>query len=274
MAFRFFHPGVQFFTNDGKVLANGSLSFYDSGTTNPRSTYSDPEMTTPNPASVTLDGAGRPSVDIWGDGSYRVVLKDAGGVTLVTMDNVSGPQGIPDPALEAGKFLTNDGTDLFWDEIRELPDPDGASAGEVLTVDGAGNVDWQPIPSTRSVPDPSGAADGDVLTVDEEKTDGFAWKSPPSPIDDQSLISTGYVKLRGGLMLQWGMTGIVSAQSSKAVSFAKPFTMACFAVVTTAANTGGLTQAADQVVNVTISGFTANNAATVSRNFYFFAIGH
>lgn len=151
MAFRFFPPGVQFFTNDGKVLANGSLSFYDSGTTNPRPTYSDPEMTTPNPASVTLDGAGRPSVDIWGDGSYRVVLKDSLGTTIVTLDDVSGPQGIPDPSLQSGRFLTNDGTDLFWAPILQVPDPDGEAAGSVLTTDGS-TYSWEPLPEPPAPP--------------------------------------------------------------------------------------------------------------------------
>lgn len=151
MAFRFFPPGVQFFTNDGKVLANGSLSFYDSGTTNPRSTYSDPAMTTPNPASVTLDGAGRPSVDIWGDGSYRVVLRDELGTTIVTLDDVSGPQGIPSPALQSGKFLTNDGTDIMWAPILQVPDPDGEAAGSVLTTDGS-TYSWEPLPEPPAPP--------------------------------------------------------------------------------------------------------------------------
>jgi hypothetical protein len=274
MSFRIFQPGTQFFTNDGKVLAGGSLWFFDSGTSNPADTYSDPTLTTPNPNPVPLDGAGRPNTDIWGDGSYRVVLKDAGGVTLVTMDNVSGPQGIPDPALEAGKFLTNDGTDLFWDEIRELPDPDGASAGEVLTADGAGNVDWQPIPSTRSVPDPSGAADGDVLTVDSEETAGYKWAPAPEPIEDKDLVSNGYALLHGGLMIQWGTTGVVPALGTKSVAFPKIFDNRCLSVVMTAANTGGTSQAADQVSNVTASSFTANNAGSVGRNFYFIAIGY
>lgn len=151
MAFRFFPPGVQFFTNDGKVLANGSLSFYDSGTTNPRSTYSDPAMTTPNPASVTLDGAGRPSVDIWGDGSYRVVLRDELGTTIVTLDDVSGPQGIPSPALQSGKFLTTDGTDIMWAPILQVPDPDGEAAGSVLTTDGS-TYSWEPLPEPPAPP--------------------------------------------------------------------------------------------------------------------------
>lgn len=182
MAFRFFPPGIQFFTNDGQVLAGGSLTFSDSGTTDPRPTYSDPELSTPNSNPVELDGAGRPNTDIWGDGSYRVVLKDSLGATIATLDNVSGPQGIPDPALQAGKFLSNDGTDIFWIAIREVPDPDGASNGDVLTTDGAGNMDWQPtgVANIRQVPDPSGVTDGWVLTRDDEEESGYKWEAIPS----------------------------------------------------------------------------------------------
>lgn len=151
MSFRIFQPGTQFFTNDGQVLAGGSLWFFDSGTTNPRSTYSDPTLTTPNPNPVPLDGAGRPKNDVWGDGAYRVVLKDAGGVTLVTMDNVSGPQGIPDPSLQSGRFLTNDGTDLFWAPILQVPDPDGEEPNSVLTTDGT-NYAWEPLPEPPAPP--------------------------------------------------------------------------------------------------------------------------
>jgi hypothetical protein len=153
MSFRIFQPGTQFFTNDGQVLAGGSISFYDSGTTTPKDTYSDPTLTTPNANPVEINAAGRPVTDIWGDGSYRVVIKSADGVTLVTLDNVSGPQGIPDPSLQSGKFLTNDGTDIFWEDISQVPDPTGADNGDVLTTDGAGNLSWQPLPPPPPEPD-------------------------------------------------------------------------------------------------------------------------
>lgn len=184
MSFRFFPPGMTFLTNDGQVLASGSLTFTDSGTTDPRSTYSDPELETENSNPVSLDAAGRPNVDIWGDGAYRVVLKDSGGVTLVTLDNVSGPQGIPDPALQSGEFLTNDGTDIFWAPILQVPDPEGQPAGAVLTTDGAGNIDWDPtgISDIRQVPDPDEVTDGWVLTRDPEAASGYAWEALPSNV--------------------------------------------------------------------------------------------
>ena len=182
MAFRFFPPGIQFFTNDGQVLADGTLTFSDSGTTTLRNTYSDPGLTTPNANPVPLDGAGRPEVDIWGDGSYRVVLEDSLGATIVTLDNVSGPQGIPDPALQAGKFLTNDGTDISWAAIIQVPTAAGQPDGYVLTTDGAGNIAWEAtgVSAIRQVPDPSAVTDGWVLTRDPEAASGYAWEAIPS----------------------------------------------------------------------------------------------
>ena len=164
------------------VLASGSLTFTDSGTTTPRTTWSDPGMTTPNPNPVPLDGAGRPDVDIWGDGTYRVVLKNSLGAVIVTLDNVSGPVGIPNPALQAGKFLTNDGTVISWATIRQVPDPTGQPDGNVLTTDGAGNTAWEAtgIGSVRQVPDPAGVTDGWVVMRDDVAPGDYAWKQLPS----------------------------------------------------------------------------------------------
>src|SRR5690606_8572835 len=100
---------------------------------------------TPNAHPVDRDAAGRPITDIWGDGSYRGVRIDSPGATIATLDDVSGPQGIPDPSLQSGLFLTNDGTDLFWAPILQVPDPDGETPGYVLTTDGA-NYQWDALP--------------------------------------------------------------------------------------------------------------------------------
>lgn len=274
MSFRFFEPGTTFLTNDGQVLASGSLTFTDSGTTTPRTTWSDPGMTTPNPNPVPLDGAGRPSVDIWGDGNYRVVIKDSIGATLVTLDNVSGPVGIPDPTLQAGKFLTNDGTNVSWVVIRQVPDPTGQPDGHVVTTDGSGNMAWEAVPTTRQVPDPAAIADGWILTRDDASPGDYAWKAAASSITSQDLISNGFAKFSGGLVLQWGTTGAIGGGGNAVVAFPTTFPTACFSVVMTAANSGGVAQSADHVTNMTLSNFQANNAGSVSRTFRYFAVGN
>lgn len=274
MSFRFFQPGTTFLTNTGEVLAGGSLTFTDSGTTTPRTTWSDPAMTVPNPNPVPLDGAGRPSVDIWGDGNYRVKLSDSLGATLVTLDNVSGPVGIPSPTLQAGKFLTNDGTNVSWAVIRQVPDATGQPDGYVLTTDGAGNTAWEVLPTTRQVSDPAAIADGWVLTRDDASPGDYAWKAPASGTTDDDLISNGFVHFAFGLVLQWGTTAAIGAGGNAVVTFPMTFPTACFVVVMTAANSGGVAQSADHATNLTLSNFQANNAGSVSRTFRYFAVGN
>lgn len=244
MSFRFFPPGVQFFTNDNLVLDDGSLTFTDSGTTNPRTTWSDPGMTTPNPHPVPLDGAGRPNVDIWGDGSYRVVVKDKFGAVIgLPLDNVSGPVGIPDPALQAGKFLTNDGTVVFWEAILQVPDPTGQPDGNVLTTDGAGNIAWEALPTTRQVPDPAGIADGWVLTRDDAAPGDYAWKALPSASVRQWSDLTASRVLGDSYMNDTGIDIEVNVicNCRRASAGGGPFTAQCNGITVGLAAAGGST---------------------------------
>jgi hypothetical protein len=241
MSFRFLQVGTTFLTNDGLVLAVGSLTFTDSGTTTPRTTWSDPGMTTPNPNPVPLDGAGRPNVDIWGDGSYRVVLRDALGAVLVTLDDVSGPVGIPDPALQSGKFLTNDGTVVFWEAILQVPDPAGQPDGNVLTTDGASNIAWEALPTTRQVPDPAAIADGSVLTRDDASPGDYAWK----PLPSATKIAAG--RVLGGV-LQVGSVGVTGIT---------PGGTGVFTIDVTAA---GFTQVPSGVASITLPGINPDTA--------------
>lgn len=274
MSFRAWPPAIQFFDNTGQVLADGSITFSDSGTTTPRDTWSDPGLTTPNPNPVGLDGAGRPDVDMWLEGSYRIVLRNALGATLVTLDNVIGPVGIPSPTLQSGKFLTNDGTNVSWAVIRQVPNPTGQPDGHVLTTDGAGNTAWEVIPTTRQVPDPAAITDGWVLTRDDASPGDYAWKAPASGIDDQDLISNGFVKLNGGFVLQWGTSGAVGAGGTLVVTFPEVFANACFVALITGASPAGTAQSADYTDNLVIASFTIHNAASVSRSFRWIALGN
>lgn len=81
--------GKQYYeTSAGIPLVGGQLLTYDAGTTNPRVTYSDSAGTVPNPNPVVLDARGEALI-FWA-GAYKVILKDALGNTIWTVDNVSG----------------------------------------------------------------------------------------------------------------------------------------------------------------------------------------
>ena len=151
-AFRLFSRINTFYGLTGQLLAGGLLRFYDAGTTSPRPVYGDPGLTINNGVSVQLDSSGRPDVDVWGDGAYFVEVFDSLGVKQGEADNVRvpGDSGQSIPALEAGKFLTNNGAVLLWAGIREVPDPTGQS-GKQLGTDGEA-IFWEPKPAPP--PDP------------------------------------------------------------------------------------------------------------------------
>jgi hypothetical protein len=83
---------IQEFDNNGKPLAGGTITFYknDQAYTTLKETYvSSSGSANANP--VVLDYSGR--AQIWLDGTYDCVLKDANGVTIATRNNISGLGG-------------------------------------------------------------------------------------------------------------------------------------------------------------------------------------
>lgn len=151
MAFRLFSKLNSFTGNTGQLLAGGSLKFFDAGTTTPKAVYGDEELTVNNGVTVALDSSGRPNVDIWGAAgeAYFVELYDADAVKQGEADDVQDPAGpgtnIPALPGNTGKFLTNNGSVMLWQAIREVPDPTGQS-GKVLGNDGT-NLTWQSLPT-------------------------------------------------------------------------------------------------------------------------------
>ena len=85
----------------GDVLPGATLSFYEAGTTTPKTVYADANLTTSLGSVVTCDSGGYPSsngtaVSIYtGTDSYKVVVKDADNATVLTRDNVRGASSIP-----------------------------------------------------------------------------------------------------------------------------------------------------------------------------------
>lgn len=84
-------PVLQFFDNSGNVLSGGKLYFYQPSTTTPKNTYTSSTKGVANANPVILDSAGRPDstgtpIDIFLDGSYKLVVKTSADVTIRTID--------------------------------------------------------------------------------------------------------------------------------------------------------------------------------------------
>lgn len=189
MAYRFVNAVPQFLTVDGRVLAGGNLYFSDSGTSNPRPTYADPALSAENTNPVILDASGRANADLWMDGSYRVVLKDATGAVVWTRDNVEGPADLPGMAGNEGWFLGTDGAGLIWRPVLQVPAVDGQS-GKVLTNDGVTPF-WQN-PAGNGIP---ALVAGKFLTNDGT---GMSW----ADVGGSSSTSSSFTV--GGILVQFG----------------------------------------------------------------------
>jgi hypothetical protein len=89
-------PKQQYFNSTNqRFLAGGKLYTYAAGTTTPKATYTDSAGATPQENPIILNARGEPDNPIYWDGSYKVVLKDAAGSTIYTVDNYkSDPFGI------------------------------------------------------------------------------------------------------------------------------------------------------------------------------------
>lgn len=154
-AYRILNQAPQYLLASGKVNAGGSLTFYETDLTTLKNTWSDPDKSTLNSNPVTLDAAGRTTTDVWGDGEYGVVMKDALGATQWTRNNVQPGDGTAAtalPTLGEGQFISSDGTTLIAVDIIQVPDPTGET-GNILYSDGVLPY-WAAPPAEPTIPDP------------------------------------------------------------------------------------------------------------------------
>lgn len=99
--------------DSGVALDSGTVTVYQAGTTTPVSIYSDYEGLSPLSNPVTLDSVGRK--DIWVNERVKLLIKDSGGSTIRTTDDV----GVSDAqiasaagSLGAGAGLSSSGGSL------------------------------------------------------------------------------------------------------------------------------------------------------------------
>lgn len=121
----------QIFTNLGIVGSGYKLFFFEYNTTTPKTTYSDQDLTVPNPNPVECDSTGRPETDIWGEdpSQYKCVLGTPDSVIgninpIVTLDPIDdlnqGSIIIFDP-IPAAYWGTTNGTSTVYTLASLVP---------------------------------------------------------------------------------------------------------------------------------------------------------
>lgn len=141
MAFRILNQFPVYWDLAGNLADGGELRFYENESTTPKSVFGGPSGAPDNGSIIAIGSDGRPTVDIWGDGVYRVRLYDADDTLIAEADDVEIPGGdaLSIPALVDGYFLTNNGSLLLWTPLLQLPDPTGQD-GKAVVADGAGYI--------------------------------------------------------------------------------------------------------------------------------------
>jgi len=105
-----FPPGFRITDANGNPVSGAKINFYNAGTTDQQTVYSDSGLATVLPNPVVCDSAGAPTSDgnavteiYVGTAAYKVVITDSSDVTLFTFDNIQG-------AVDTSGFSGGSGT--------------------------------------------------------------------------------------------------------------------------------------------------------------------
>lgn len=151
---------LDYIADDGLPVSGGSIEFYQAGTSTARTVYSDAALTVSLGTIVYTDSEGFPvstqggstRVSIYtGIGAYKVIVKDADGVALITRDNIPG-------ALDTSGFGTTSA-------LPTVPVSAKTAAYTITTNDRGYLFNANPTGGTFVITLPSAVTAGDNFTV-------------------------------------------------------------------------------------------------------------
>jgi hypothetical protein len=126
--------------------------------------------------------------------------------------------------------------------------------------------DLPPVPHTAAMTDEMGMA----ASVWSD------WFRKISPVSERTDTG-GYVKLPGGIMIQWGFTGTINTVSTGSITFPLAFPTACFQVIAGIRNNSGTAATLRGqwgTGSYNTSGFSLWNRTEGNQTFNWIAIGH
>lgn len=142
---------------NGDPVPGGTIEFYDAGTSTPKTVYADADLTVSLGTSVEADSGGYPisggttkTMIYVGTASYKAVVKDADGVTLITHDDLPGAA------------VTATASDVA---LPETPVVSRTSTYTILTTDQAKLINADPTGGSFAITLPSAVTVGDGWRV-------------------------------------------------------------------------------------------------------------
>jgi len=179
---KLFPPAHVFHNNSGQVLSGGGVVFYDTGTTTLRNVFTDAALSsaatnsaTTTPKGQPLDADGRfTQGDLYGSGTYTVVLFDSSGGTVQSRDDFNRDAN-PDDGLDT-QMTINQTTDIITFKI------DGTDAIK---------MGWQEVADTGMLTIDGKATSADA-TENTHRLAVLASNAITIPAGTTTLVSTGY----------------------------------------------------------------------------------
>ena len=89
---------------------------------------------------------------------------------------------------------------------------------------------------------------------------------------NSSIGASGYYKLPGGLIVQWGNTGAITGSGTATVTFPLTFTSVYNVQATKLLSSGPVNDSCN-IVNLSLSGVQITNGGTAANNVYWIAVG-
>lgn len=191
MANLFSEPVFQQLDASGDVRPGSKLFFFESLTTTPRQTFTDPDLTIPHSQPVIADGAGVfPSIYLDGT-NYRVVYTDSDEVQIAVYDPIAGTLISNTPSLFTRiveKFTATDGQTVI-----DLANTYNVGQNELqVTINGVFQVTPENYVETDSdtITFTEGLDAGDFVLVSNLKNSNFSVQIEiQSATDGQTLFT-------------------------------------------------------------------------------------
>ena len=124
-------------------LENGEIDFFESGSSTVRkTTYSDAAETIPNANPLVIRGDGRVP-NVYGSGTYRIVVRTSTGIQILARDPIGGDQGLTFGADWSASIVYSE-TDVVRDDGRYWQSITANNSGNQPSTDGG--VNWIELP--------------------------------------------------------------------------------------------------------------------------------
>lgn len=268
------------FDNNGLLLAGGLLYWYTAGTTTPLNTYTDSTGATAQANPIVLNSRGQPDNPIWltSGSTYKAVLKTSAGVTLQSIDNVSGINDVATAAVSewalwgsAATYISGTSFSVPGDATATLSQyrrlkatiTGGAWYGTIVSATYALGI------TTFVVVNDTISLDSGLSQLYYSILSGLNYSIPAALfVASKSIASNGFIELGpqfGNLILNYGTT-TTNGIGLSAVTWSKAFTMACYAVIPGSINTGSVvaTYQAASTTGATFQTWTSSTGAALA----------